>query len=130
MFNDRDNIATYKTASKLINKNATSAVERQALLNNSKLEKFIAQIDELAIDTWIEFNLSTNKKIRCKLSTKLDEADTFIFVNRLGLKNLEKTKEGLANDLFKKDAVILEQGLLIDRAMSAVTSSLKKKASA
>lgn len=130
MFNDRDNTATYKTASNLINRDSISAVEKQALSNNSELDKFLLQTDELAIDTWLEFHLPTNKKIRCKLSAKLEESDTFIFVNRLGLKNLEKTKEELANDLFKKSAVILEQGPLIDRAMSAVTSSLKQKASA
>ena len=130
MFNDQDNTATYRTANKLINKNQTSAVEKQALSNNSELEKFISLIDELSLDTWFEFQLPSNKTIRCKLSAKLEDADTFIFVNRLGLKNLEKTKEELANDLFRKSAVILEQGLLIDRAMSAVTSSLKQKASA
>ena len=130
MFNDRDNIATYKTASNLINRDLTSAVEKQALSNNSELENVLSLIDELTIGTWFEFQLPTHKKIRCKLSTKLEEADTFIFVNRLGLKNLEKTREELANDLFKRNAVILEQGLLIDRAISAVTSSLKQKASA
>jgi hypothetical protein len=77
-----------------------------------------------------EFQISATKKIRCKLSTILEESDSFIFVNRLGLKNLEKTREELANDLSKKNAIILAQGLLIDRAMSAVTSSLKQKASA
>jgi hypothetical protein len=128
-FNDQDNTATYKTASKLINKHPSSAVERQAIYNNIELEKFLSIVDELEIDTWLEFQVSSNKKIRSKLATKLEEADTFIFVNRLGLKNLEKTREELANDLFKKNAVILEQGLLIDRAMSAVTSSLKQKAS-
>ena len=130
MFSDRDNTATYNTSRNLTTTTRTSAVEKQTQTNNSELEKFESLIDELATDTWIEFHLPTNKKIRCKLSAKLEEADTLIFVNRLGLKNLEKTKKELANDLFKKSAVILEQGLLIDRALSAVTSSLKQKASA
>lgn len=129
-FNDQDTKSTYKTAIKLITDNSESAVERQLAFNNSSLAKFSSIIDELSIGTWFEFQISATKKIRCKLSTILEESDSFIFVNRLGLKNLEKTREELANDLSKKNAIILAQGLLIDRAMSAVTSSLKQKASA
>ena len=130
IFNDQDNQATYSSASKLINDHPNSAVEKQLAFNNLELQKYSNIIDDLTLGTWLEFKLNSNKKIRCKLSTIIEEADTLIFVNRLGLKSLEKSKEELANDLHKKNAIILEQALLIDRAMSAVTSSLKQKASA
>ncbi|WP_369808199.1 DUF1631 family protein [Oleiphilus sp. HI0123] len=52
-----------------------------------------------------------------------------MFVNRMGLKSCEKTKTDLANDLKRKHTIVLEQGLLIDRAMNALTSSLSQKAS-
>ncbi len=129
-FDSEDDSASFKSASSIINAHFThSAVERQLALNNSEIEKHLNLIDELPLGTWVEFKLNT-KKLRCKLSTKLDEADICIFVNRMGLKSLEKTKEELANDLLKKNAIILEQGMIFDRAMSKITSSLKLKASA
>ena len=130
VFNDHDNNATYKPGNKISPEDSISAVQKQLAFNNLELERFSTIIDELAIGTWFEFKLNTNKSIRCKLSTILEEADSFIFVNRLGLKSLEKTREELANDLLKKNAIKLEYGLLIDRAMNAVTSNLKQKASA
>jgi hypothetical protein len=129
-FDEGDQKSTYKSASSIINTQNRSAVERQLAVNGTELEKFANQLDELSMGTWIEFKLENEKKLRCKLSTKLEEADLFIFVNRLGLKCLEKSREQLANDLMKKNAIILEQGLLIDRAMSTIASSLKQQASA
>ncbi|MFT6905017.1 MAG: hypothetical protein ACJAS1_001671 [Oleiphilaceae bacterium] len=129
-FNDQSNNATYNANNDIIPNPSDSAVDRQLAFNNTELERFTTEIDELSLGTWLEFKLTTNKSLRCKLTTILEETDSFIFVNRLGLKNLEKTREELADALFRKNAVILEQGLLIDRAMSAVTSSLKQKTSA
>lgn len=107
-----------------------SAVSKQLEQKNSQLDKYFADIDNIEIGTWLEFTMLNGSKFRCKLSTKLPEADCFIFVNRMGLKTIEKTKEDLANDLNKKQVIILEQGLMIDRAMNAVTSTLRQKASA
>lgn len=127
-FNDAENKATFQSNRTIVQPESLSAVEKQLALNDSALEKYFNIIDETLIGTWFEFQLGHGKKTRCKLSTSLKEADSFIFVNRLGLKSLEKTKEELASDLYKKNAVILEQSPLIDRAMNAVTSNLKQKA--
>ncbi|WP_156490746.1 DUF1631 family protein, partial [Oleiphilus sp. HI0086] len=77
---------------------------------------------------WFEFTNNDSKQ-RCKLSAVINDADSYIFVNRMGLKSCEKTKTDLANDLKRKHTIVLEQGLLIDRAMNALTSSLSQKAS-
>ncbi len=89
---------------------------------------YLTQVDQLQIGQWVEFSLMNGNKFRCKLASKIDEADCLIFVNRMGLKSVEKDKLELANDLRAKKAVILEQGLMIDRAMNAVMSSLRQKA--
>jgi len=122
-----------KTRSSInLNKKASaadkSAVNKQLESKDNKLEEYFADIDNMEIGTWLEFTLLNGNKYRCKLSTKLPEADSFIFVNRMGLKTIEKTKAELANDLSKKQVIILEQGLMIDRAMIAVTSTLRQKA--
>jgi len=117
-----------------LNKKASSAdksaVNKQLESKDNKLDEYLSDIDNLEIGTWLEFTLLNGNKYRCKLSTKLPEADCFIFVNRMGLKTIEKTKAELASDLSKKQVIILEQGLMIDRAMNAVTSTLRQKASA
>lgn len=129
-FDDKENKATFQSNRAAIQPESLSAVEKQLVLNDSALDKYLAEIDQIAPGTWFEFKLGHDKKTRCKLSTSLSESDSFIFVNRLGLKSLEKTKGELASDLHKKRVIVLEQGPLIDRAMNAVTSSLKQKASA
>ena len=97
---------------------------------DNQLDEFYTIVDHMEIGTWLEFTLLNGNKYRCKLSTRLPEADCYIFVNRMGLKTVEKTRHELAIDLSKHQVVVLEQGLMIDRAMNAVTSTLRKKASA
>ena len=65
-------------------------------------------------------------KFRCKLSTKIDEAECFIFVNRMGLKVVEKTRRELAHEMRRGRVKVLEQGLLVDRAMNSVMGNLRK----
>lgn len=130
VFDDELDKSTFKSVNSIATKESLSAVEKQLALNDSALEEYIDLIDNMKIGTWIEFTSLNGKNVRCKLSTILDEADTLIFVNRLGLKSIEKSKDELSNDLYKNKAVILEQGLLIDRAINAMTTSLKQKAKA
>jgi len=124
--NEKQSTADQAQASIKDNK---SAVEKQLDSIDSELEKYLNQVELIETGTWFEFS-SENSTYRCKLSTIIKEADCFIFVNRMGLKTFEKTKAELAKTLCKKQAVALEQGLLVDRAMNALTSSLRQKASA
>ena len=107
-----------------------SAVEKQIASKDSNLEKYLTIIEQLQPGTWLEFTLLNGNKYRCKLSTIIREADCFIFVNRMGLKTVEKTKTELTEDLRKKQVIVLEQGQMIDRAMASLTSSLRQKAKA
>jgi len=107
-----------------------TAVQKQLDTKDDTLEKYLARVDKLKNGTWLEFLLLNGNKFRCKLSTNIKEADCYIFVNRMGLKTIEKSRKELAEDLRKNQAVILEQGLMIDRAMNALMSSLRQKANA
>ncbi|PIE43670.1 MAG: hypothetical protein CSA50_03415 [Gammaproteobacteria bacterium] len=84
------------------------------------------QVLKLSEGDWIEFSLINGSKFRCKLSTIVKDADCYIFVNRMGLKVLEKTREELATDLREEKVAILQQGLMIDRALNAVVGNLRK----
>jgi len=106
-----------------------SAVEKQIESIDSDLEHYILQVDQLETGSWFEFSIG-KRKYRCKLSAVINNADCYIFVNRMGLKTSEKTKIELAKNIQMKQIVMLEQGLIIDRALDALTSKLRQKASA
>lgn len=105
---------------------AKTAVELQSELESSVLAEFLARIQELDDGCWVEFSLVNGSRFRCKLSGRIEEGDRYIFVNRLGLKVVEKSAEELAHELRKGRLHILEEGLLVDRAMNSVVSNLRK----
>ncbi|WP_097460787.1 DUF1631 domain-containing protein [Mangrovitalea sediminis] len=108
---------------------AKTAVERQQELEDAAVAEFITRIDAIGVGTWVEFNLVNGARFRCKLSAIIDEADCFVFVNRMGLKVIEKTRLDLAHEMRRGRLTVLEQGALIDRALDAVVGSLRRKAS-
>ncbi|TGN41020.1 DUF1631 domain-containing protein [Marinobacter confluentis] len=105
-----------------------TAIERQQELENAAIAEHIAQIDQIEIGNWVEFSLVNGASFRCKLSAIIEEAECFVFVNRMGLKVIEKTRSELAHELRRGRLTVLEQGALIDRALDAVVGSLRSKA--
>ncbi|MBO6850325.1 MAG: DUF1631 domain-containing protein [Marinobacter sp.] len=105
-----------------------TAVEREQLLEEAVIAEFVTQIDAIEIGNWVEFNLVNGASFRCKLSAIIDEADCFVFVNRMGLKVIEKSRTELAHEMRRGRLTVLEQGALIDRALDAVVGSLRSKA--
>jgi hypothetical protein len=104
-----------------------TAVQRQKELENSLIAENLEQVDLLQPGSWIEFSLVNGSKFRCKLSAHIDEGNCLIFVNRMGLKVVEKTREELALEMRKGRVKVLEQGMLFDRALNSVISGLRKK---
>ncbi|WP_417518594.1 DUF1631 domain-containing protein [Marinobacter sp.] len=94
---------------------------------DAAIAEFMAQIDGIEIGNWVEFRLVNGASFRCKLSAIIDEADCFVFVNRMGLKVIEKTRVELAHEMRRGRMTLLEQGAFIDRALDAVVGSLRSK---
>src|SRR5690554_7741684 len=69
-----------------------SKAEYQQDLDDAAIAEFGTQLDKLEIGHWVEFCLVNGTSFRCKLSAIIDEADCFVFVNRMGLKVIEKTR--------------------------------------
>lgn len=105
-----------------------TAIQRQQELEEAAIAEFMAQIDAIEIGNWVEFNLVNGASFRCKLSAIIEEADCFVFVNRMGLKVIEKSRTDLAHEMRRGRLTVLEQGALIDRALDAVVGSLRSKA--
>jgi len=104
-----------------------NAVARQRELEDAAIAEFVAQIDSIETGDWVEFRLVNGASFRCKLSAIIEEADSFVFVNRMGLKVIEKTRLELAHEMRRGRLTLLEQGALIDRALDAVVDSLRSK---
>ncbi|MDI9246149.1 DUF1631 domain-containing protein [Marinobacter sp. CHS3-4] len=109
-------------------KSTQTAIERQQEIENAAIAEHLAQVDAIEIGNWVEFNLVNGASFRCKLSAIIEEAECFVFVNRMGLKVIEKTRSDLAHELRRGRLTVLEQGALIDRALDAVVGSLRSKA--
>ena len=105
-----------------------TALERQ----QSKYEELSGKYYQMAKDipegTWLEyFDQDTSRQLRCKLSAKID-ADTYIFVNRFGLKLMEKTRRQFAYDMQFNKAKPLDTRPMFERIMERVVRTLKSAA--
>lgn len=103
-----------------------SAIERQ----QARYEELSAHYFEMAKNmpegTWLNyFNEETGRQSRCKLSSKID-ADTYIFVNRLGFKVLEKTRKQFAYDMQFGRANPIDDRPFFDRIMNRVVDDLQE----
>ena len=94
---------------------------------DAAIAEYVDQINGLNIGDWVEFRLVNGASFRCKLSAVIEEASCYVFVNRMGLKVIEKTRTDLAHELRKGRLSLLTQGALVDRALDAVVGSLKTR---
>lgn len=104
-----------------------TALERQQARYKALTYEFIKKADALAVGTWLSYEDSRRGKIlRCKLSTKIEISDTFVFVNRFGFKVMEKSRKDFAYDLQQRRAIPLENNMLFDRAMENIVGNLRQ----
>ena len=102
-----------------------TGVERQQARYKQLTYEFIRKAEELPLDTWVAYtDTKSSKVVRCKLVKRVEQSDSYIFVNRFGFKALEKARKDFAYDMQTGNAEVLEQGQLFDRAMSNIFSNL------
>ena len=65
-------------------------------------------------------------KLRCKLAAVIRPTGRYIFVNRTGMKVLEKTRMGLAVEFRRQAVRLLDDALLFDRALESVIGNLRR----
>lgn len=96
----------------------------------SENDDFTQQAIDLEAGEWLEIKDGT-AKVRVKLSWKSKVTDTYIFVNRKGMKAMELTTFGLAKHLREGTAKKVEVSAkpIMDRALDAMLDALKKTAS-
>ena len=102
-----------------------TGVERQQARYKQLTYDFIRKAEELPLQTWLSYvDNKTGKITRCKLASRIEQTDTYVFVNRFGFRALEKQRKDFAVDLQAGRAAILDSGQLFDRALSNVLARL------
>ncbi|MCB1646653.1 MAG: DUF1631 family protein, partial [Pseudomonadales bacterium] len=87
---------------------------------------YLTQVDHISVGMWVEFQADDDLSIRCKLAAKINAIDKFIFVNRQGIKVVEKTRAGLAEEFRDGTVKLISDGLLFSRALETVIGNLRQ----
>jgi hypothetical protein len=85
----------------------------------------VRSVRELKVGSWLEFIEENGQRERAKLSWISPISSKYLFVNRRGLKVCDKTVYGLAAELRRGSAVVLEEVPLFDRALDAIVARLR-----
>ncbi|MFF7706026.1 DUF1631 family protein [Pseudomonas sp. NPDC007930] len=85
----------------------------------------LALVDALRPGTWVELQEDPEHRLRCKLTTVIESTGKYIFVNRTGMKVLERSRAALAQALKDGSLRLLDDNLLFDRALDAVVGKLR-----
>ena len=89
-------------------------------------DEALQKVDELRVGSWVEIQEDEEHKLRGKLAAIIKPTGKYIFVNRTGMKVMEKTRMGLAVE-FRRGAIrLLDDALLFDRALESVIGNLRK----
>ena len=76
--------------------------------------------------SWFELKQADSSSVvRCKLSAIIRATGRYIFVNRHGMKVLDKNRNGLALAFKQGELRMLDDALLFDRALESVVSNLR-----
>ena len=108
------------------NKPATAIARQQAEVAEI-CDRAFQQVDTIEVGDWIKYK--NNKKgdfVRCKLLTKIKSTDTFLFVNRFGVKMFEKNHRELAYDIQQGRITIIDSAPLFERTLVKVFARLKR----
>ncbi|MFX5747660.1 DUF1631 family protein, partial [Acinetobacter baumannii] len=73
---------------------APAPVESEVRLPDN--DEALLRVDALRVGSWVEIQEDAEHKLRCKLAAVIRPTGRYIFVNRTGMKVLEKTRMGLA----------------------------------
>jgi hypothetical protein len=86
----------------------------------------LVEVDKLRLGSWIEIREDDEFTLRCKLTAIIESTGKYIFVNRTGMKVLERTRTQLALEFDEGHVRVLDDTLLFDRALDSVVSNLRK----
>lgn len=81
-------------------------------------------VSQLRVGMWIELQDDRATRLRCKLIKVVESEGRYVFVNRSGVKVVEKSRGDLIGQLRNGTILLLDDRLLFDRALASVIGSL------
>lgn len=81
-------------------------------------------VSQLRVGMWIELQDDRATRLRCKLIKVFESEGRYVFVNRSGVKVVEKSRCDLIDQLRSGTILLLDDRLLLDRALASVMGSL------
>lgn len=87
-------------------------------------DEWLTKADSLRVGSWIELTSDIGKS-RCKLAAVIKATGKYIFVNRSGAKVAEYHRGDIARALASGDLVMLDDGLIFDRALESIIDNLR-----
>ncbi|MEM9621949.1 MAG: DUF1631 domain-containing protein [Pseudomonadota bacterium] len=87
--------------------------------------EFIGPLNNITEGTWVEIEEQDKKVLRCKLATITQPGNNYVFVNRRGMKVVEKNRVDLAILLKDKQLRIIDESQVFDRALQSVIGNLR-----
>ncbi|MGP6462561.1 DUF1631 domain-containing protein [Pseudomonas parakoreensis] len=86
----------------------------------------LRQVEQLRLGSWVAFQEDDEHSLRCKLAAVIEATGKYVFVDRTGMKVLERSRIDLALE-FRRGAVrALDDTLLFDRALESVLGNLRR----
>jgi len=119
-------VATQSPVEEIVLGSAEVDAETEASAEAVEEDEYVAVVRAIKVGTWIEFTDETGHSERAKLSWISPISSKYLFVNRRGLKVCDKTVFGLAAELRRGSAVVLEEVPLFDRALDAIVARLRQ----
>lgn len=83
-------------------------------------------VNQLRLGQWVEIDEDPENSLRCKLAAVIEPDGRYVFVNRRGMKVLDRSRTELALALRSGAARLIDDTLLFDRALASVIGNLRR----
>jgi hypothetical protein len=100
-------------------------VPAETPINLAEDDAGLAAVDKLRLGSWVEIREDDEFTLRCKLTAIIESSGKYIFVNRTGMKVLERSRTQLALEFREGHVRVLADTLLFDRALDSVVNNLR-----
>ncbi len=88
--------------------------------------EYASQIKALTEGTWVEITSEPERVVRCKLATITQPGNNYVFVNRRGMKVLQKNRMEMACLVKDGDLKLIDESQVFDRALQSVIGNLRQ----
>lgn len=102
------------------------ALPSDSAMPSVDLSRWLNRADQLVQGTWFEWIRSGEPVSRCKLAVVIPKVDSFVFVNRLGVKVATQSRLDVAAALQSGQLKIVEDSAFFDRSLQAVIGSWRR----